>query len=456
MSSLDHFSDGQELSTADEVARIVALAWPISIAQFAMVALSLVDTAIVGRISATELAGVATGRSIAFAFVAPALGVAAALEALASQAIGAKEPREAYGALIASLKGGALLTVPAAVLQFGLAKSMVLFGVAPAIVDRSILFLAGQLPGQFALVAFFAAKTYLQAHGLTRPALVGSLAANGVNFAACGLLVLGDDGLRRVGLPPMGLPRLGALGAGIANSIATIFMAAWVLLAARRNRPDGGAIEVRVEKTLGLGLPIGLQLLAEIGAFTTVALIAGKLGAVVAAAHQVAIGLASFTFMGAFGVAGATAVRVGHAVGAGRSSRRVGLLGIAVGAGMMSLGALAFAAVPDPLVRLFSEDPAVIELGRSLLRIAALFQLFDGAQCVAAGALRGAGDVKYPFVANVMCHWLVGLPVALVLGFALHLGAPGLWWGLTAGLVTIAIALTARFAAVSKRVLKRV
>jgi MATE family multidrug resistance protein len=456
MSAADSRTDTYELSMRDEVARIIALAWPISVAQFAMVALSLVDTAIVGRISATELAGVATGRSIAFALAAPALGVAAALEPLAAQAIGANEPREAYGALRASLKGGALLTLPALVLQFVIAKSLVYFGVAPAIVDRAIRFLVGQSAGQFALIAFFAAKTYLQAHGLTRPALVASLAANGVNFAACGLLVLGDDGLRHVGLPALGLPRLGALGAGIANSIATIFMGGWLVFAARRNRPDGEPIDVPVAKTLVLGVPIGMQLLAEIGVFTTVALIAGKLGAVVAAAHQVAIGLASFTFMGAFGVAGATAVRVGHAVGARRSPRRVGLLGIAVGAGMMSLGALAFAFAPDPLVKLFTDDPAVIALGRSLLRIAALFQLFDGAQSVAAGALRGAGDVKYPFVANVLCHWFIGLPIALVLGFALHLGAPGLWWGLTAGLVTIAIALTARFAAISKRVLERV
>src|SRR5580693_6864846 len=175
------------------------------------------------------------------------------------------------------------------------------------------------------------------------------------------------------------------------------------------------------------------------GIFSLVALLAGTLGAEVASAHQVAIGMAAFTFMGALGVSGATAVRVGHAVGAGRSARAAGFLGIALGAGVMMVGVVAFLAVPRLLVSAFTNDARVIAIGVDLVRIAALFQLFDGVQAVAAGALRGAGDVRFPFVANVVAHWLVGFPIALVLGFALHGGAQGLWWGLTAGLVAISI-----------------
>ncbi|MEI8254233.1 MAG: MATE family efflux transporter [Deltaproteobacteria bacterium] len=445
-----------ELSTGREIARIIALAWPIAAAQLALVAMSLVDTAIVGRISALELAGVATGRSIAFAVITPALGVTSALEALASQAVGSGAPREAWGALRATLRGALLLTAPAVLVAFAVVLALEPFGVQHAIVRRAEWFMLGQLPGQFAFGMFFAAKTYLQAHGITRPALVAALAANVVNVVACSLLVLGDDALRAVHLPGVGLPRLGALGAGLANSIATVFLAVWLLGSAWRARPAGPPHPVPVSRALRLGLPIGLQLLAEVGVFTLVALLAGRLGAVVASAHQVALGLASFTFMGALGVSAATAVRVGHAVGAGTSPRRAGLLGIAVGTCMMSVGAVAFALVPGPLVRLFTHDPAVIALGRSLLGIAALFQLFDGAQTVAAGALRGAGDVRFPFVANVACHWLIGLPIALALGFGLHLGAAGLWWGLTAGLVTVAVTLTARFARISRGHIARV
>ena len=207
---------------------------------------------------------------------------------------------------------------------------------------------------------------------------------------------------------------------------------------------------------LRLGLPVGLQLLAEIGVFSLVALLAGRLGTTVLSAHQIAVGLASFTFMGALGVGGATAVRVGHAIGAGRSPRQSGLVGLGLGAVVMSVGAAVFALIPRPLIGIFTTDAEVIEVGARLLRIAALFALFDGIQAVASGALRGAGDVRFPFLANVAAHWLVGLPIALLLGFGLGMGATGLWWGLTAGLVTISVLLAARFVHLSKRAITRV
>ena len=159
--------------------------------------------------------------------------------------------------------------------------------------------------------------------------------------------------------------------------------------------------------------------------------------------------------MGALGVSGATSVRVGHAIGAGASPRRSGLLGLGLGAAVMTGGAIVFALAPRWLMGLFTRDASVIAIGASLLRIAALFQLFDGVQAVAAGALRGAGDVRFAFAANLVAHWLVGLPVALALAFGLDLGAAGLWWGLTTGLVVIAIALTARFLVLSRRAVAR-
>jgi MATE family multidrug resistance protein len=210
-----------------------------------------------------------------------------------------------------------------------------------------------------------------------------------------------------------------------------------------------------VGKVLRLGTPIGLQLLAEMGVFSLVAVLAGRLGKVAVSAHHVAIGLASFTFMGVLGISGATAVRVGHAVGEGRSPRRAGLLGIAMGAAFMACTGALFLVMPRSLVALFTNDPAIAELGVTLLGIAAAFQLFDGIQGVAAGALRGAGDIRFPFVANVAAHWLVGLPLALVLGFTLGRGAPGLWWGLLAGLALVAMLLLWRFLRISQRRVER-
>jgi MATE family multidrug resistance protein len=160
--------------------------------------------------------------------------------------------------------------------------------------------------------------------------------------------------------------------------------------------------------------------------------------------------------MGALGVGGATAVRVGIAVGAGTNARRAGLLGIGVGGGWMLLCAAVFALAPRPLVFLFTDDPEVLAVGTQLLRVAAAFQLFDGIQVVSASALRGAGEVRAAFLATVAAHWLVGFPLALLFGFTLGWGAQGLWWGLTAGLVVAAVALAWRFATMSRRAIARV
>jgi MATE family multidrug resistance protein len=168
------------------------------------------------------------------------------------------------------------------------------------------------------------------------------------------------------------------------------------------------------------------------------------------------MGLESFTFMGTRGVSAATAVRVGQAVGGGHSARRVGLLGIAAGAGLQSLGALAFAAFPRALVGVFTEDGAVLAIGADLLLVAAVFQLFDGMQGVAAGALRGAGDVRFPFVASAIAYWGLGLPLAIGLAFGAGGGARGLWWGMTFVLVVVAIVLTARFAVLSSKPIARI
>jgi len=213
---------------------------------------------------------------------------------------------------------------------------------------------------------------------------------------------------------------------------------------------------VSVKKVLRLGTPIGLQLLAEIGVFSLVAVLAGRLGKVAVSAHHIAVGLASFTFMGVLGVSGATAVRVGHAVGEGRSPRRAGLIGITMGAAFMACTSATFVIFPRPLVALFTDDPAITELSVALLGIAAMFQLFDGVQGVAAGALRGAGDVRFAFLANVAAHWLVGFPLAIILGLGLGLGAPGLWWGLLVGLALVAGLLSWRFLVIAKRPIERV
>jgi multidrug resistance protein, MATE family len=206
-----------------------------------------------------------------------------------------------------------------------------------------------------------------------------------------------------------------------------------------------------------LGTPIGLQLLAEVGVFALSGILAARIGADAAAAHSVAIQLASFTFSIAVGIGTATAVRVGRAVGAGDTpgARRAGVIGLGLGGGVMATTALIFLVTPRPLAALFTDDATVIAAAIPLLQIAALFQLSDGAQAVLAGALRGAGDTRWPFYANIIGHYGLGLGVSIVLGFQLGLGTRGLWWGLSAGLILTSVILIARFRRVTSSAIAR-
>jgi multidrug resistance protein, MATE family len=429
---------------------------PIALAQLGLVTMSLVDTAAIGRVSVQDLAGAGIGRSIGFATVIVGIGVAGGLEPLAAQAIGAGENGRAWQGYLTNLRA-TLMTWPVAIAAaFAVTFVLAPLGVDPSVVTRVRMYLAGQAPGFAATLAYFSTRTLLQAHGQTRPALVGSVVANVVNFPVVNLLVRGDAALRAVGLPAVGLPALGALGGGIAFSVGDFILLAFVAAGAVGYRSNVDAPRVRLRTAYRLGLPVGLQMLAEIGVFSLVALLTGALGAEVASAHNIALGMASLTFMGAVGVGGATSVRVGRAIGAGRSPRRTGAIGMALGAAVMTVGAVTFAAAPRLIARAFTNDDRVIAIGVDLLRIAALFQVFDGVQAVAAGALRGAGDMRFPFLANVAAHWLVGFPAAMLLGFVLHLGAQGLWWGLTAGLVFVSALLGARFAAITGRPIARV
>ena len=453
MVTSSHTRERSELET------ISRLALPIALAQFGFTLLGLVDVAVLGHVSATDLGGGSIGRSIGFAGLALGLGAAAALEPLAAQALGAGEPHVAWRAFLSTTIACAILWLPCTALTIGSTWLLEPIGIDPELIAPCRAFLVAHAPGLLLFPVFFAAKTFLQAHKRTWPALVATVLANAVNIVVCNVLVRGELPLGPFGRMSLGTPSLGAFGAGLATSISSCVLTGVVLVVILRMRPRtpvAATSHVSVARVLRLGTPIGLQLLAEIGVFSLVAVLAGRLGKVAVSAHHIAIGLASFTFMGVLGISGATAVRVGHAVGERRSPRRAGLIGIALGAGFMVCTSTFFLTLPRPLIALFTDDPAITELGVSLLAIAAAFQLFDGIQGVAAGALRGAGDVRFAFIANVGAHWFVGFPLALVLGFGMHQGARGLWWGLLAGLALVAILLLWRFLVISKRSVERV
>ncbi|MCL2725072.1 MAG: MATE family efflux transporter, partial [Polyangiaceae bacterium] len=442
-----------------ELGRILWLALPISLAQFGQMLLGLVDVAILGHVSSTELGGASIGRAIGFVSTSLCIGVAAALEPLAAQAVGASEERTAWEAFTASLGASVAVCLPGCILAILSTWLLEPLGIERALIAPARAFLVAQVPGLLFFALFLSAKTYLQAHGRTAPALLAAVTANVVNVVVCNVLVRGSLGIGTWSLG-LGTPPLGAFGAGIASSIASFVLASYVLVAALRLRPHSRGVTktpygARLRKVVRIGTPISLQILAEIGVFSLVAVLAGRLGAVAASAHSIAVGLASFAFMGVLGVSGATAVRVGHAIGEGRSPRQSGLIGIGVGATFMALFGIVFLAIPDFLMSLFTNDVHIRALGVTLLRIAAAFEIFDGVQVVAAGALRGAGDIHYPFLATLGAHWTIGFPLALFLAFHAGWGAPGLWWGLLVGLVLVAFLLTDRFLRISRGLIKR-
>lgn len=449
------------MNTREEIRQTLRLALPIAFAQVALMTMGLVDAALVGRVSETDLAAVSLGNSLVFAVVCTGMGVTMAVEPLASQAMGAGDPDRAWMSLRSGLVACTLLSIPTMIVGALSPLLLDLFGVDPTVIPAARAFVYARLPGMPMWLFFMAAKAYLEARGITRPLFVSGWATNVLNFVVVALLVFGDGALAYVGLPGLGLPALGSLGAGIGTTFSNAALAAMALYAAYQARPEGatlfgGAREelaLQTRKLLRVGVPMGLQILTEAGVFSLVSLLAGRLGARISAAHQIALGLASYTFMGVLGISSATAVRVGRAIGAGdeRGPRRAGLVGFGLVLGYMGACAAVFVIFARPLARIFTSDPGVQEVAVGLIRIAAAFQLADGLQGVAGGALRGAADTRFASWANVACHWGVGLPLALVFGFTLAHGAAGLWWGLSVGLFVVAAVLTARFLRISAK-----
>jgi MATE family multidrug resistance protein len=265
------------------------------------------------------------------------------------------------------------------------------------------------------------------------------------------LFVFGGAGLPAWTGPLRAVPALGAMGSALVTSFCSALQLAVLLWAVQglvrdspvRRRPNKADLIAAAR----LGLPVGLQMGAEVGVFALVGLLAGRFGDEAMAAHQLALSVASFTFCFALGVGNAGSVLVGWAVGARDTpaARRAGLLAFVTGAGLMAVGGLLFWLWPAPIARLISSAPEVVAASVPLLAVAAVFQISDGVQAVGAGVLRGTGDTRFAFAANVAGHWLLGLPLAIGLGFGLGQGVVGLWWGLCAGLTAVAASLFARF-----------
>jgi MATE family multidrug resistance protein len=452
-----------------EAKALKQLALPLILVYAGYNVMGLVDTIIVGRLQASSLGAVGIGNGIFNALALIGLGAVLGVDPIAAQAIGAGDEAGARQALRAGLRVAWLVGIPITVLVIGTSLLLGPAGVERQTAHDATLFLFSRVTNPVSFALFAAYRSFLQVKGVTRPVVVGMVVSNITNVIGNFVFIYGDDGLRTAGLPPIGLPPLGVFGCGLSTALSSLLSVAIVGSAARRLMRDAkqAATEAPreappsrelVKKVLKLGLPIGFQNLAEVGLFALVAVLAGRISAEAAAAHQIAIALASFTFCVAVGIGTATSVRVGHHVGAGSTAgaRRAGFLGLGLVAAIMGSFGTAFLLAPTFFTRLLTSDPSVVPLGAALLSVAALFQVSDGIQAVALGALRGAGDTRVGLVANLVGYYLLGLPVAYYWGIARGGGVIGLWWGLSAGLTCVAIVLTRRFHVISGRKLERI
>lgn len=423
--------------------------------------MGMVDTACVGRVSPEALGAVSIGNNILFASAMLGAGLCFALDPLISQAVGAGEHSKAWRWWTFGRLVGGLVGIPLAVLGVVLCANLHWFGVDPSLHEMTAEYALYRAPGVAMYLVFMAGRSLLQAYEDTRSVLIAAGLANVVNLILDLILIFGDDGLVAVGLPGIGLPALGVMGAGITTAFSAFTLAGTVWYRARRFAPKPD-VEAPPETPLWnplvtIAVPIGLQVCAETWLFSLVGLLAGRISAIAVGGHQIALTLAAGSFMVALGISSATAVRVGQAVGAGhhQAVRRIGIAGVITTTGWMSFTAIAFLAIPDTLVALFTDEVEVIACATGLLSIAAAFALFDAIQVAMAGALRGAGDVRIPFVLTTLGQWGLGFPVAYYLGFHTDMGVTGLWYGLTAGLLGIAIVLSARFVTLSRGVIAR-
>lgn len=444
---------------------IVKLAVPLAAAQAGQAVISITDTAIIGRTNAENLAGVALGNSIFFTVFVLCMGAVIGIEPLVSQAVGAGDHVRARRAMRQGMWLAALATLPGTLLVFGVLELLPHVGIDESVIAPTRDYTVGRLPGLFPALAFIALRGFLQGHNVTRPAVIATVAAIVINVFADILLVFGDEGLLQLGLPAVGVPALGALGAGIASAVVSVVQAALLADPVRRiGREEGTAFAFarwwaallrrdELLRMLRVGGPMGLQFAFEVAFFSSVSLLMGRMGALVLAAHQVALTIASGPFHVCMGIGSATSVVVGQRIGAGdqRGALHAGIAGIGLGFVVMTATGLCFLLFPSFIVRLLTNDGDVIESASVLLRIAGFFALSDGVQAVASGALRGAGDTLAPFIIHLCAHWMVGMPCALTFAFVLDGGAPGLWWGLTTGLTVSALSLTLRFVRKARR-----
>lgn len=434
-----------------EARQTLKLALPLVVAQLAFIALGATDTLMMGWLGKDQLAAGALGNNIFFPLYLLGMGIVIAVAPMVAQELGAGHVRAVRRTVRQGFWVAALVGILASIVLWHGEAILLLFGQRAENAALAGSYLRAALWGFTFSLGFVVLRAFLTAHARPRAVVVIGLVAVAVNALGNYVLMFGK----------FGFPALGLVGAGISTSIVAVVMffglLAFVLLdphfrdyalLLRLWRPDWA----RFREILRLGTPIGLSILAESGMFAGAGIMMGWISNASLAAHAIAVQCAAVAFMVPLGFSQAATVRVGFAAGAGRIAAvgRAGWVAVAMGGAFALLSAAAFLLLPVPLVDLFLdldqvENRRVLGLAVGFLGVAALFQLMDGAQVIAAGGLRGLKDTRTPMLICVAGYWPIGMLSAYLLAFPLGLGGVGIWYGLAIGLTVVAAALLWRF-----------
>jgi len=431
------------------------LAAPLAIAQLSQMAMSVTDTVLLGSLGPDALAAGGLGASSFFVVVTLLQGVLTSVSVSVSHARGAQAEERVPHIYWTGLVLSMLLSIPAFVLLSFATPILLAFG-EPSLLAHHV--------GEYAAVLRWGTLGSLIAVGLMRSFLPAIGAAKRLLWVSLG--GIGVNAFLKYGLihGAFGLPRFGFLGSAAATAI-TVWVSALTLMALLHLRPRYQHFVTATRpnallmgELFGLGWPVAITYGVESMLFLATGLMVGLLGASQLAAHQIALNVASVAFMVPLAIGQAANVRVGYWAGAGHAlaARHAGFVAIGLGVGFMCLSGLGLILAPRAIVGLYLhlDDPAnaaTVSLAESLLRVAAIFQIVDGIQTVCSGCLRGLKDTRVPMLAAAFGYWGIGFPTGYTLAFHFGFGARGLWWGLAAGLASVAMLMTLRFHRLSWR-----
>lgn len=428
------------------------LAYPVMLSQLGQVLVGVADSLMVGQLGAKYLAAASLGNVIFYVIMVFGLGVSYAITPL----IAASDGEGNRDRITTIFSNGLMVnTVLGMILALGvLLCTPVLYHLnqPPEVVNLAIPYLRIITISMIPFMLFQSFRQFAEGLGNTKRAMFITISANSLNVLLNYVLIYGK----------WGFPALELNGAGwstlISRFIMALAMGMFIYMGAQFHwyRKAFSTLNyslAMVKRILHIGVPAGLQFLFEVSAFGLAAIMMGWLGTKPLAAHQIAINLASISYMMATGLSSAATIKVGNQMGKRNfpMMKETGYASFLMVTVFMGAAALLFIVFKDIFPTLYVDDPEVIQIASSLLVVAAFFQISDGVQVVGMGSLRGMEDVKVPALIAVFSYWLVGLPSGYLLAFVFHWGALGIWYGLLIGLTVAAVLLFFRFGRLTKR-----